>query len=216
MTAMEAMAERVAGLLHQQALDRSPDALRVASALAEYVSLLQRWNRTHNLTGFRSTGDLLRLGIVDSLLPLELLPPGEAVVDVGSGAGFPAIPLAVVEPERRWILLEPRRKRASFLVEARHHLGLDNLEIRRERLAPEGPALAVVTSRAVGGIARSVAARLTEGGCWIVAGTAASTAKLGSGTLLLDRVVEASHEQGDGRRWARLVRSARAGRSTGR
>jgi 16S rRNA (guanine(527)-N(7))-methyltransferase RsmG len=166
-----------------------------------YLELLERWNRTHNLTGFRRREELVRLGIGDSLVPLALLPPDEPAVDIGSGAGFPAIPLALAEPDRPWTLLEPRRKRVSFLLEVCHRLGLDNVMVRRERLEDSGAALSLVTSRAVGGLASIVPRRLAPGGVWILATTLATLDTRAGSALTLETHTPPTPT--DSRCWAR-------------
>ena len=98
-----------------------------ADRLTAYEDLIRAWAGRLDLI---APGDLARLRsrhIDDSLRALELVrtaPEGTAV-DVGSGAGFPGIPLAVAAPERRWRLLEPRARRAAFLEEVVRTLGLD-------------------------------------------------------------------------------------------
>ncbi len=178
----------------------------VVDGLVRYLELLTRWNQAHNLTGFRSWGDLVRLGVGDSILPQPLLPAGVPAVDVGSGAGFPAVPLALADPGRSWTLLEPRRKRASFLVEVCHRLQLSRVEVRRERLEAHGPVLPLLTSRAVGGLEGAVHQRLAAGGSWVVATTRGAVEAGASGPLRLRAVVDANHEPGDGRCWARWSR----------
>lgn len=95
-------------------------------ALAEFASLVRWWGTRTDLV---APGDLVELEqrhIADSLkaLPvIESAPPGPAV-DVGSGAGFPGVPLAICEPTRRWRLLEPRRLRSAFLEEVVRSLDL--------------------------------------------------------------------------------------------
>jgi len=138
-------------------------------------------------------------------VPLGLLPPEAPAVDVGSGAGFPAIPLALAEPERPWTLLEPRRKRASFLKEVCLQLQLDNVSVRRERLEEEGPPVPLFTSRAVGGLAAIVRNRLGPGGLWIVATTTASLHANTDETLTLDS--HTAPARGDARCWARYRRA---------
>ncbi|MDP7114836.1 MAG: 16S rRNA (guanine(527)-N(7))-methyltransferase RsmG [Myxococcota bacterium] len=177
----------------------------VVAGVGRYLELLERWNRTHNLTGFRRPEDLIRLGIGDSLVPLPLLPPDEPAVDVGSGAGFPAIPLALAEPGRRWLLMEPRRKRASFLGEVCHQLALTNVTVRRERLEVSGPALSLVTSRAVGGLTSIVPGRLAPGGVWIVATTLDALDTRASSALALD--THTPPTSADSRCWARYRRA---------
>ncbi len=103
----------------------------VAEALATYVDLIRRWAPRVDLV---APGDLPRLEerhVADSLRLLPLLDEiGGPAADVGSGAGFPGIPLATARPEVAWTVLEPRRKRASFLEEVVRTLELSNVRVR--------------------------------------------------------------------------------------
>jgi 16S rRNA (guanine527-N7)-methyltransferase len=101
---------------------RAPEEL-----LAAYAVLIRRWAPRLDLV---SPGDLDRLEerhIADSIRAAPLLDelPHGPCVDVGSGGGFPGIPLAIVRPDRRWRLIEPRTRRAAFLEEVTRELGLD-------------------------------------------------------------------------------------------
>jgi 16S rRNA (guanine527-N7)-methyltransferase len=143
-----------------------------AHQLAVYLRLLQRWNRVHNLTGLRGEHALVERGLIDSLRAAPLLPQETEALDVGSGAGLPAIPLAVTDPGRRWVLVEPRRKKVTFLEEVRRQLALeDRVEVQRARLEQVERVVPLITSRAVGEIAPEVARHLRPGGIWIVAST---------------------------------------------
>ncbi len=142
-----------------------------AGQLTRYLGLLQRWNKVHNLTGLRDVSSLVDRGLIDSLRALPLLPAAVDVVDVGSGAGFPAIPLAVAAPTRRYRLVEPRRKRVTFLEEVRRVLDLPQVEVWQGRVEQLEAPVALITSRAVGRIGAQVAARLVPGGAWVVAST---------------------------------------------
>jgi 16S rRNA (guanine527-N7)-methyltransferase len=137
--------------------------------LVDYVELLEKWNRRTNLTGFRARDDLVLHGLVDSLVPLPLLPADGSCMDVGSGAGFPGLVLAAAQPDRDWTLLEPRRKRASFLIEASRVMGLAQVQVLTQRLETTDLTVPTITSRAVGGIAASVAEHLEPGGTWVLA-----------------------------------------------
>jgi len=96
------------------------------SRFARYADLIQLWNRTHNLTAFRSPVDMVRGLFEDSLLFLRLLPPGATrVVDIGAGAGIPGVPLHLVDPTLVVVLIEARRKRVSFLKTLKRELRLD-------------------------------------------------------------------------------------------
>lgn len=89
-----------------------------------YLSLLFKWNRTYRLTAFETEEEAYRLGVVPSLAVQEHLPEEGPMLDVGSGGGFPAIPLALARPGVPWTLTEPSRQKAAFLREVAIHLGL--------------------------------------------------------------------------------------------
>jgi 16S rRNA (guanine527-N7)-methyltransferase len=96
-------------------------------ALADYAELIRRWAERVDLVAPADLDRLEERHIADSLrlAPLlDVLPSGPCA-DVGSGAGFPGIPLAIVRPDRLWRLIEPRRRRAAFLEEAIRVLALD-------------------------------------------------------------------------------------------
>lgn len=179
------------------------------SRLQTYLELLERWNERHNLTGFKKWSTLIELGVVDSLTAATLLPDMIPGLDAGSGAGFPALPLAALDPARRWSLVEPRRKRVSFLTEAVRVMELPNVAILRQRLELIATRVPLVTSRAVGGLEGKVARKLQLDGAWVFATTirnADRMAELGSaGHLAFDARVDSPAE---GRCWVRVVRSA--------
>lgn len=102
--------------------------------LRGYVELLLRWNERMCLTGARSASEVTMHHVLDSLHVLPLLRPGELVADVGSGAGFPGIPLAIAEPRCRFVLIEPRRKRANFLRHCTRELRLSHVEVEEARV----------------------------------------------------------------------------------
>lgn len=94
--------------------------------LAAYESMIRSWAPRLDLVSPRDLGRLRERHLDDSLRAAPLLDelPAGACVDVGSGAGFPGVPLAIVRPERQWTLVEPRKKRAAFLEEVVRELGL--------------------------------------------------------------------------------------------
>lgn len=121
----------------------------VIDRLLGYRDLLARWNRVHNLTAVRDPQAMLSHHLLDSLSVSRYL-RGERVLDIGSGAGLPGLPLAVVNPERYFVLLDASAKRVRFLRQVVLELGLGNVEAvhaRIERYRPETP-FATVISRA--------------------------------------------------------------------
>ena len=103
--------------------------------LATYFSLLVHWNRKINLTSVRRPKDIAVRHFEESLFLVKLLrPEAGLLVDVGSGAGFPGLPVKIACPAMQAVLLEPTIKKFSFLKEVIHHCGLDGIEVRTERL----------------------------------------------------------------------------------
>lgn len=163
----------------------SPDGVE---RLQRHYALLARWAPRVNLTTIVDPTDAAVRHGLDSLLFAALLPDSVAgrVVDVGSGAGFPGLPIAVVRPELPLVLLEPLRKRASFLRVVAAELGLDSVQVVEGRLEPEGlrglrGPLAGVVSRAtlapVELLARA-APHLGPGG-FVITSRGAASASLG-------------------------------------
>lgn len=117
--------------------------------IEQYKALLAKWNRVHNLTGAKSA-DQIDDFIVDALFPITFLPPLKTAMDIGTGAGFPGMVLAIALPATRFTLVEPLSKRASFLQFVKADLGLSNVEVKalRAEQLPSAP-YDLVTSRAV-------------------------------------------------------------------
>ena len=113
------------------------DALRLLQLLEE----LARWNRHFNLTAIRHGPDMVTHHLLDSLAVNRYL-QGDTVADVGTGAGFPGLPLALVNPERRFTLIDSNGKKIRFVSHALRTLGLVNVEAlqaRAEALRPDRP-----------------------------------------------------------------------------
>ena len=120
-----------------------PDAARLAQLLDE----LEKWNRTYNLTAITKREDMVTHHLLDSLAIHADL-QGSSIADVGTGAGFPGLPLAVLNPERRFTLIDSAGKKIRFVNHAAHALGLTNVEgvhTRVESMQPEKPFDTVVT-----------------------------------------------------------------------
>lgn len=129
-------------------------------AFSRYLCLLLRWNRTHSLTAYRDRGVILEKLFLDSLLFLRFLPPHiHRVLDLGSGAGIPGIPLKIVQPQYSLTLIEARRRRTSFLATVVRELGLEDVRVltgRAEALIKQFPGLGgefdAVLTRAAGSL----------------------------------------------------------------
>ena len=117
-----------------------------------YLYLLSRWSRKFNLISRRELSVVATKHLRQALIMAPVISsiPRRLIMDMGSGAGFPAIPLKIVIPDSYFVFVEVRRKRAHFLKEVVRTVGLDSIEVvndRIENLRPMGADL--VTARAV-------------------------------------------------------------------
>jgi len=118
-------------------------------SLEHFASLLHEWNQIHNLTGAK-TIEAIYLNIIDSLYPLSFIQKPKTLLDVGTGAGFPGLVLAIALPQTQVVLAEPLKKRVSFLKYAKIDLELKNLEVQGKHVENiEHEAFEMITSRAV-------------------------------------------------------------------
>lgn len=110
------------------------------SKIEKYIELLMKYNDKTNLTAFGSREEVMEKGVISSFCGLEFLKGGK-VVDIGSGSGIPAIPLAILGGAEKWVLLEPARLKAYFLREcaSRLELKLDVVELTGEEYFSRRP-----------------------------------------------------------------------------
>ena len=101
--------------------------------LLQYLLLLEKWNKVYNLTAVRDVLKMVSAHLLDSLSVIALLPEGK-VLDVGSGAGLPGIPIAVARPAFAVTLLDSNHKKTAFLRQAVADLGLKNASVVCERV----------------------------------------------------------------------------------
>jgi 16S rRNA (guanine527-N7)-methyltransferase len=144
-------------------------------AVARYLIELDRWRERINLTGKLSTVDLAEHAL-ESLLGTKLIADGARVIDVGSGAGFPSIPIAIARPDLALSLVEPRGKKAAFLRHVIRTLPLDNVHVLQARVEEIRQSVwSVATTRALGALPKlsGLAALLAPSGL-LVAWTAES------------------------------------------
>ncbi len=152
-----------------------PEAVR--AQLLRYVDELARWNTAYNLTAIRDSREMVVRHLLDSLalLPeLRRLPgaPTLRLLDVGSGAGLPGIPLAIAEPALRVTTLDSNGKKARFMRHAARTLGLDNVEVAEARVTDwrDDAGYTVIVSRAFSALElffRETGHLLAPGGQWI-------------------------------------------------
>jgi 16S rRNA (guanine527-N7)-methyltransferase len=104
----------------------------------EYVTELMNWNRVYNLTSVRKPTDIVTRHILDSLSVLPHL-QGNRVLDIGTGAGLPGIPLAIACPERQFVLLDSSSKKLRFVQQTLGILELDNVALEDARVEDYRP-----------------------------------------------------------------------------
>jgi 16S rRNA (guanine527-N7)-methyltransferase len=105
-----------------------------------YLAELQKWNRRINLTAAKTPDELVTRHVLDSLAGLTVLnalPSGSHIADLGSGAGFPGLPIKIARPDFKMTLIEPRQKRAAFLTTVCALLKVQNMDIVEINVDPK-------------------------------------------------------------------------------
>lgn len=108
--------------------------------LIHFLSLLTKWNATYNLTAITQPEKMVSHQLLDSLAINKFL-HGHRIIDVGTGAGLPGIPLAIVNPEKQFVLLDSLKKRTAFLQQVCYQLKLNNIEIINQRVEDYHPEI---------------------------------------------------------------------------
>ena len=118
--------------------------------LERFTDILEEWNQIHNLTGAKIRDEIYK-NILDSLYPHSFIQEPKSILDIGTGAGFPGLILAIIYPNCYTVLCEPRNKRASFLKFVAMELELDNVEVVKKRVENYhcSEPFELITSRAV-------------------------------------------------------------------
>lgn len=140
------------------------------AALLTYLELLDKWNRSFNLSGIRDPREMVNRHIIDSLAISPFL-QGNRILDIGSGAGLPGIPLAIFNPDKHFILLDSNGKKTRFLFQVKLALDLTNVSIENRRVedydCPD--QIDIVVSRAFSSLGRlAQLASDTTGGCGVL------------------------------------------------
>lgn len=117
--------------------------------LLSFIKLLEKWNKAYNLTAVRQPEAMARLHILDSLSILEFI-EGNRVADIGTGAGLPAIPLAILLPEVDFVLVDSNAKKTRFVQQAILELKLTNVSVVHSRVEAFRPEqlFSTITMRA--------------------------------------------------------------------
>jgi len=146
-----------------QQIGISLDAERQDRLIA-YRDLLQKWNRSFNLTAVRDPDEMVVLHLLDSLAVLPYLDGADDLraIDIGTGGGLPGIPLAIARPRQHWVLLDSSHKKGSFLRQVAAELGLANVEVVVKRIEDFAPVsrLDLAVSRAFSSLEAFVSAAM--------------------------------------------------------
>lgn len=125
--------------------------------LLDYVGLLHKWNRTYNLTAVRKPELMVTRHLLDSLVIYPYLQAGR-ILDVGTGAGLPGIPLALIRPDDEFYLLDSNSKKTRFVTQAVSELELNNVTVVKSRVEEfqPGQVFNTIMSRAFSTLANMV------------------------------------------------------------
>ncbi len=132
-----------------RSLALEPDAV-VLDQWVAFIALLSKWNKTYNLTSVRNSAAMVPRHLLDSLVIAPFIIPGR-LLDVGTGAGLPGLPLAMLFPAQSFTLLDSNAKKLRFIRQVVAELGLKNVEVVHQRMQEYQPrqSFDMVTSRAV-------------------------------------------------------------------
>ena len=154
--------------LHRMSLNLSDQMI---DQLMAYLNLIEKWNRVYNLTAIRERDEMIKLHFLDSLSILNYVEM-EHVLDVGSGAGFPGIVLAITKPELKVTVMDSVHKKTTFMQQVKSELSLTNLNVVNARVEAYQPTILFdgVISRAFSSIQNMLSMTqhtLKKNGTWL-------------------------------------------------
>jgi 16S rRNA (guanine527-N7)-methyltransferase len=154
--------------LHRMSLNLSDQMI---DQLMAYLNLIEKWNRVYNLTAIRERDEMIKLHFLDSLSILNHVEM-EHVLDVGSGAGFPGIVLAITKPELKVTVMDSVNKKTTFMQQVKSELSLTNLNVVNARVEAYQPTILFdgVISRAFSSIQNMLLMTqhtLQKNGAWL-------------------------------------------------
>ena len=128
-----------------------------APIFEKFLGLLVRWNNAYNLTAIRDVEQMIPLHLLDCLAIIPYI-QGQRIIDVGTGPGFPGIPLAICLPDLEFTLVESNGKRIQFLQTVKHELQLNHINIWQGRIEQYQPGAGfdTITSRAFSNLAQFI------------------------------------------------------------
>ncbi len=163
--------------------------------LIEFLTMLQKWNNHYNLTGITNLSEMINFHLLDSFTVAPFI-HGEKVLDFGTGAGFPGIPLSIYFPQKQWYLLDSNGKKIRFLTQAKAQFNLNNVEIIYQRAEHWQTPLKFdsIVVRAVGSVSKIIEnteALIKPGGRWVIMKSESSPEEtLGMGLTVTGHPVE--------------------------
>ncbi len=138
--------------------------------MLDFIGLIAKWNRTHNLTAITDIDEMINKHLLDSLSVAEFLPSG-GILDVGSGAGLPGVPLAIVSTNNNFTLVDSSLKRIGFLKEVKRKLVLTNISPIHSRVEQlDSSGFDIIMSRAYSSLDNMLSQTqhlLVENGRWL-------------------------------------------------
>ena len=161
--------QAVASALQKMGIEAENEKL---DKLEQFIQLLLKWNKVYNLTALREPEQMVSHHLLDSLAVLPYL-SGSKILDVGSGAGLPGIPLALFKPELSFTLLDSNRKKTRFIAQAAIELGLKNVEVATGRVEKHhfDQSFDLIVTRAFAAVDKILAFTCThcaEDGKWLL------------------------------------------------